>query len=251
MRYGGYRWNSGYGRSMGIWRLTPAIKWIMIFSFAVYVVELITFNWLRTDRMVVHLSIIPARTIFALELWQPLTFMWLHDPRSPGHIILNMFGLWMFGTLLEDRWGSINFIKFYILTGFLSGVAVLLAGFVTGHIQTITLGASGAIYAIVIAFGVIFPNLNVYFLGLLPIKAKWLVYATIGGTVLFYLARTPSISISAHIGGMVAGALIVTGWWRPRRFLNGVKEIYFRFRMKRKLRPPPHDDDDNVTPLYH
>jgi len=244
-------------QSIGIWRLTRGIKWIMIANVCVYIIELFTYHWLKTDDMIVHLSLTPMRVFPGLELWQPLTYMWMHDPTSPGHLLLNMAGLWMFGTLLEDRWGVVGLLKFYVLTGFLAGLAVLLVGFIGGSVETITLGASGAIYAVVIAFGMLFPNLTIYFLGLLPIKAKWIVYVTIGGTVLYWLARTPGISVAAHTGGLVAGALLISGWWNPVRAWRAVRARLLRRKLRliereleqRRDEEPPRKDDDDI--VYH
>jgi len=235
------------GPSIGIWRLTRGIKWIMIANVCVYVIELVTYHWLKQDGMILHLSLTPSRVYPGLELWQPLTYMWMHDPTSPGHLLLNMFGLWMFGTILEDRWGVWGLFKFYVLTGFLSGLAVLLVGFIGGSVDTITLGASGAIYAVVIAFGMLFPNLKIYFLGLLPIKAKWIVYVTIGGTVLYWLARTPGISVAAHTGGIVAGALLISGWWNPMRAYRSIRAFYLRRKLRiieREIGKREKDDRD-------
>ncbi len=212
----------------------------MIACVAFYVVELVTFNWLSVTSMVDHLAITPSRVIPGLEIWQPFTYMWLHDPRSPGHIILNMLGLWMFGTLLEQRWGSVGFLRFYAITGTAAGLVVLAAGFVFDAADTVTLGASGAVYAVVVAFGLLYPDLKVYLLGILPMKAKWLVWLIIGGTLLSYLARTPGISIAAHAGGMAAGALLLTGLWNP---LNAFRSLR-RFWLRRRLRVVRRELDD-------
>jgi membrane associated rhomboid family serine protease len=186
------------------------------------------------------------------ELWQLFTYMWMHHPAAPSHILLNMFGLWMFGTMLEQRWGAVGFVKYYVLTGVCAGLVVFAAGWIFGKEATMTLGASGAVYAVVIAFGLLFPNLQIYILGILPMKAKWLVWLVIGGTVISYLARSPGISIAAHAGGMAAGALLLTGWWNPMNVARSVR----RFMLKRKLRIVEreiHDvkDDEDSGPMIH
>jgi len=233
----------------GIWKLTTAIKWIIIANLAVYITELITYNWLENPSMIKHLSLIPWSIYPGLEVYQVFTYMWLHDPGSPGHLILNMFALWMFGTILEERWGSITFLKFYVVCGILAGICVFISGILFGKSDSLTLGASGAIFAVIIAFGISMPNLPVYFLGLLPIKAKWIVYTTIGGTVLYWLAKTPGISISAHIGGMISGALIVTGWWNPVRAYKNIKIAYLRRKLK--IIEGNKKSDENPPPVYH
>lgn len=228
------------GRQAGFWRLTPAIKWLLIANVAIYVVELVTVNWVKMDQMVVHLALTPSRVIPGLELWQVFTYMWLHHPQSPGHLILNMFGLWMFGTLLEQRWGAVGFLRYYAMTGTFAGLVVLAAGWIFGAQNTLTLGASGAIYAVIIAFGLLYPNLQIYLLGILPMKAKWIVWMVIGGTVITYLARTPGISIAAHVGGMAAGALLISGFWNPMNAYRTLRRMWLR----RKLRVVKRELDD-------
>jgi membrane associated rhomboid family serine protease len=238
----------GGGRgTMGFWRLTPAVKWLLIANVAIYVVELVVTNWLKLEAMLEHLALTPSRVIPGLEVWQVFTYMWLHHPRSPGHLILNMFGLWMFGTLLSQRWGTLGFLRFYALTGTLAGVTVLAAGWIFGAQHTMTLGASGAIYAVIIAFGLLYPDLRIYLLGILPMKAKWIVYMVLGGTVITYLARTPGISIAAHVGGMAAAALLLTGWWNPVNLYRSLRRLWLRRRLrvvKRELDDVRRRDDD-------
>ena len=256
MRYN--RGMSPRGPAMGVWRLTPAIKWIMIANAAIYVITLLTYHWVKTDFMVIHLSLTPERVIPGLEIWQPLTYMWMHDPTGPGHLVFNMFGLWMFGTLLEDRWGKKGLLKFYLLTGFLAGMVVVVAGWLTGKAGTLTLGASGGIFAVIIAFGMLFPNTRIYFFGLLPIKAKWIVYATIGITLLYWLARTPGISIAAHAGGMASAAILISGWWNPFKAMRSIRAFFLRRKMRviereieERAKRGPDDDDDKDEPIYH
>jgi membrane associated rhomboid family serine protease len=238
-------------RVAGFWRLTTAIKWLLIANAAIYVVELVTFNWLGMDAMILHLSLTPSRVVPGLELWQPLTYMWMHDPRMPSHILLNMFGLWMFGTMLEQRWGALGFLKFYVATGAIAGLVVLVTGWIFGAEDTMTLGASGAVYAVVVGFGLLFPDLRIYLLGILPMKAKWLVWLVIGGTAVSYLARAPGISVAAHAGGMAAGALLLTGWWNPLNVVRSVRRLLLRRRLRVVERDlhGPHDDDRG--PMIH
>jgi len=237
--------------ALSFWKLTPAIKWILVANAAIYVVELVTVNWLKITLMIDHLALTPSRVVPGLELWQPLTYMWMHHPSSPSHILLNMFGLWMFGTLLEQRWGPLGFLRFYLLTGLISGIVVLAAGWIFRSEDTMTLGASGAVYAVVIGFGLLFPDLRIYFLGILPMKARWLVYLVIGGTVVSYLARAPGISIAAHAGGMAAGALLLTGWWNPLSVHRSIRRLLLRRRMRVIEREIRDARDDDQGPMLH
>jgi membrane associated rhomboid family serine protease len=223
----------------------------MIANVAIYLVELVTYNWVKIDAMVAYLSLTPRDVIPGLFVWQPLTYMWMHHPQSPGHLILNMFGLWMFGTMLEQRWGALGFLRYYVITGVAAGLVVLAAGWIFGAPDTPTLGASGAVYAVVVGFGLLFPNLQIYLLGILPMKAKWIVLLVIGATALTYLARTPGISIAAHVGGMAAGALLLTGWWNPMNVYRSVRRIMLRRRLHVVRRDLGDLDREDKGPTIH
>ena len=145
------------------------------------------------------------------QLWQPLTYMFMHA--SIDHIFFNMFALWMFGCILENFWGTKRFLIYYLVCG-LGAAAVNLLVAPGGP----TVGASGAVYGILLAFGMMFPNEQIYLYFLLPIKAKWFVigYAAIE---LFegVFHSMDGIAHFAHLGGMLAGLLLIL-WWRKHPF---------------------------------
>jgi len=105
-------------------------------------------------------------------VWQPVTYLFLHG--DPFHILFNMLALWMFGTTLEQDWGSRRFLQYYFLTGVGAGVLTFL---VSIRSQTPTIGASGAIYGLLLAYAVLHPNRVRHVYGIFPVKAKWLVLA--------------------------------------------------------------------------
>ena len=145
------------------------------------------------------------------QLWQPLTYMFMHA--SIDHIFFNMFALWMFGCILENFWGTKRFLIYYLVCG-LGAAAVNLLVAPGGP----TVGASGAVYGILLAFGMMFPNEQIYLYFLLPIKAKWFVigYAAIE---LFegVFHSMDGIAHFAHLGGMLAGLILIL-WWRKHPF---------------------------------
>ncbi len=145
------------------------------------------------------------------QLWQPLTYMFMHA--SIDHIFFNMFALWMFGCILENFWGTKRFLIYYLVCG-LGAAAVNLLVAPGGP----TVGASGAVYGILLAFGMMFPNEQIYLYFLMPIKAKWFVigYAAIE---LFegVFHSMDGIAHFAHLGGMLAGLLLIL-WWRKHPF---------------------------------
>lgn len=136
--------------------------------------------------------------------WQLITYMFMHA--NLEHLIFNMFALWMFGYILENAWGTKRFLSYYLLCGIGAGVCSLL-------LSSSTVGASGAVYGILLAFGMMFPNERIYLYFLVPIKAKWFV---IGYGILELLlgvgATNDGIAHFAHLGGMITGLIIILIW---------------------------------------
>ena len=145
------------------------------------------------------------------HLWQLVTYMFMHG--GWDHLFFNMFALWMFGSVLENWWGWRRFLFYYMVCGIGAGLINLL---VPGW--GITVGASGAIYGLLLAFGMMFPNEYIYLYFLMPIKAKWFVigYAAIELFEGFF--STGNVAHFAHLGGMLFGLLLMLLWKR-----NGTK----------------------------
>ena len=180
---------------------------------------------------------------------QLFTYMFLHDTSGIAHILFNMFSLWMFGSLLERVFGSKRYLFYYITCGL--GAAFLqelvwqfswqdiLASSVTGptgasvgeiidainqghaaftmnefYNSLVTVGASGAVFGILLAFGMIFPNVPMYIFFIpIPVKAKWVVIGY--GLLELYFGisgNQPGVAHFAHLGGMLAGILLILYW---------------------------------------
>lgn len=137
--------------------------------------------------------------------WQLVTYMFLHG--GFFHLLLNMFALWMFGVELENMWGQKRFLTYYFLCGIGAGLCNLLIAPLFTTVGP-TVGASGAIYGILVAFGYLFPNRSIFIYGIIPVKAKYLViiymlielFAVAGGT-------DSGIAHVAHLGGGVVGLI--------------------------------------------
>ncbi len=108
-------------------------------------------------------------------VWQPLTYMFVHDPRNFSHILFNMLGLLFFGTAVEREMGSREFLLYYLLTGFLAGLFSFAAYLFGGGAYIPLLGASGAVFAVQLAYATLEPNSQIYVWGILPIRAPILV----------------------------------------------------------------------------
>ncbi len=197
-------------------KFTEAIKVLIIINVSMYLLQILTVSQLDMIR-IFGLS---AETIWPL-IWQPVTYMFMHG--GVWHVAINMFVLWMFGAELESIWGKNEFLKYYFVTGIGAGIIWLL--FNIGGANTILIGASGAVYGILMAYGLMFPNRTVYIYFLFPVKVKWFVIF-IGAIAFFSSMGTGSnISHLAHLSGMLIGYLYL-------RFSNHWRNITFNFRKK-------------------
>jgi membrane associated rhomboid family serine protease len=124
-------------------------------------------------RFVNYLAMNPVLTVARNFWWQPFTYMFAHSGIS--HLLFNMLGLFFFGTQVERELGSWEFLLFYLLTGVLAGFFSLAVYWFTGSYYVFLLGASGAVFAVLLAFATFFPNAEIYIFGILPVRAAVLV----------------------------------------------------------------------------
>ncbi|MEJ7736143.1 MAG: rhomboid family intramembrane serine protease [Chitinophagaceae bacterium] len=148
-------------------------------------------------------------------VWQLVTHMFMHSRGTIFHIVFNMFGLWMFGSVLEKRWGSKRFLQFYLLCGIIAGIAHLL--FSGGYASAV--GASGAIMGILAGFAYLFPNNELYLMLIpIPIKAKYAIPALMALDLFgAFSGQSSNIAHWAHLGGALAGLIIVIIWNKTNR----------------------------------
>lgn len=145
------------------------------------------------------------------RIWQPLTYMFMHG--SFDHLFFNMFSLWMFGAVLERYWGTRRFVFYYLVCGIGAGLLNLLVPGV--HLSV---GASGAVYALLLAFGMMFPNEYIYLYFLVPIKTKWFIIGMIALELFEGIFRSyDGVAHFAHLGGMLIGFLLIL-YWRKHPF---------------------------------
>ena len=148
------RYPSGVGYSFGPGGITPAVKILIITN-----VVLFALNVIVGEAMTISLGLTPQAVVEQFALWQPLTYMFLHSTGGFGHILFNMLALWMIGTDLERTWGTRFFVKYYFVTGIGAGAASLLLSIFSETVYyTPMVGASGAIYGLLLAYAMYFPN---------------------------------------------------------------------------------------------
>ena len=147
-------------------------------------------------------------------IWQPFTYMFIHGDFF--HVFMNMFVLWMFGSEMESIWGKKEFLKFYFITGIGSGLIWLVFNFSS---NAVLIGASGAIYGILLAYGLMFPNRKVLIYFLFPVKVKYFVIFL--GLMAFVSSLSYSgsnISHLTHLSGMMIGFVYMKSKWTIKRF---------------------------------
>jgi membrane associated rhomboid family serine protease len=194
MTYYRYRFSSGQG-------LTPAIKNLMIIMGIVFLMQEVV-----SRMMVVYLGLVPGLVWHELYLWQLFTYIFLHG--GIAHILFNLLALWMFGGELENLWGSRRFLFYFFFCGIGAGIITVLCTIIlTPQYQLVPIiGASGAIYGILLAFGWLFPNRQIYIYFLFPIPAKYFVII-FGLLEFIYFSRGGDGGIShiTHLGGLLLG----------------------------------------------
>ena len=209
------------------------VRNIIIACVAVYVVQLVV-----GDPISRYFSLIPALVIHEFYFWQFFTYMFLHDRGGLFHLLFNMLSLFMFGCELERYWGSRRFFQYYCLTGIGAGLCVFL---LPSNYLTSTIGASGAIYGVLLAYGLTFPDRVLYMYMLFPLQAKYFVMIIGGIAFLTALSSSNSgISNAAHLGGMAFGYIYLKTMKgqrsRPRANSSPVariKDAYFHWKLRR------------------
>ena len=196
---------------------TDAIKILVSINFGIFLLQTIA----RTEGMFFPLfGLVPKLVWSEFMLWQPFTYLFFHG--SIWHVLINMFVLWMFGSELERLWGKEHFLKFYFVTGVGAGLVTMIIGL---NSTTPIVGASGAVYGVLLAYGLTYPNRTVYLYGIIPIKSLWFV---IGIGVIAFLSsfdNVSQISHLTHLSGMVIGYLMLK---RPVRF----NDLWFTIRKR-------------------
>ncbi len=187
--------------------LPRGIKWLLISNTAVFLIYFLGGQTVY-QYMTAGLALSAQGAIKTLMIWQIVTYLFLHG--GIGHIFWNMLGLYFFGTPIEQDWGTSRFLRFYFSCGIAAALCVLAVNIAIGDWVTPTIGASGAILGVLVAFGVLYPE-QIILLIFIPIKAKYMVmiYAAIEVLTLLKYGTGTGVSSVAHVGGMVFGYLYV------------------------------------------
>jgi membrane associated rhomboid family serine protease len=227
----------------------PVIKWLLITNAAVYIL-------LGMGGRMFTLDMMPLEIVFNYYLglmplghgfypWQLVTYQFMHANFT--HLLYNMFGLWMFGMEVEHVWGSRRFLGFYLLCGVAAGISQLILAPLLEPTSVIsvtgsgipTVGASGAVYAVLVAFAMMFPDRYIYLYFLLPVKAKYFIFGLIVLGVIS-IGDQSAVANLAHLGGAAAGFVYLVYLSRRYPFQDTVERIGWWMntrRVRRKEEP--------------
>lgn len=244
----------------------PIIKLLLVSNVAIYIIFNLLFSGFSIGSTPVDIIITKyfalnpltpvlfkdAGQVFQLSFypWQLFTYMFLHGDFF--HLLFNMFILWMFGMELENTWGPKRFLTYYFLCGVGAGLSNLLIAPLFTSVGP-TVGASGAIYGVLVAFGYLFPNRLIYVYFVIPVKAKYLIiifmmielFSSVSG-------RESGIAHMAHLGGGVVGLIYLLIFYKgsSMKFFNnpGFKDKFSSYTSsgKRTYSPPVYSNGTNT-----
>jgi membrane associated rhomboid family serine protease len=242
----------------------PVIKKLLIINIAVFffqqIFNNITFGgvpgWYIINRYFALNPIVGFDRFgepYNFQIWQLITYQFLHG--SFGHIFFNMLMLWMFGMEIENIWGSRKFLVFYLLSGIGGGLTQILFAPLLGDVLAPTIGASAAVFGVMVAFGMMFPNRYIYIYFLVPVKAKYLI-AFLILIELMSVSGFTFIAHLAHIGGAVTAAIFILLDRRYHFTFNRMFDFFSspnKPRVRRRkpkrdfqFRKPPRFQDDEI-----
>lgn len=236
------------------------IKTLLIANGVVFILQVMS------DGIVSQLGVVNPQLVWEhFQFWRPFTYMWMHSVGTPLHIVFNMLMLWMFGSPLALVWGDKRFLRFYVACGV--GAGVLIASYpyvpsllgLSNYVSPIpTLGASGAVMGVLVAYGFTWPDRTIMLLfPPMPIRAIWLVPLVL---VMDFLMGPSNVSHIGHIGGAVVGwaYLVNEGRTPGAPTFASLKHRWHRYQMRQKIkavheeeRQRRYDDDRQEPPKFH
>jgi len=229
----------GGGEMLGLPIVTPVNKALMIACGATWVVQFLLFHLYAGFDLSPWLGLVPVAVAHGW-VWQLVTYIFLHSPTSISHILFNLLSMWMFGGDIERHWGGRKYLTYWFVCGVGAGACVAAVGAPRG-VLTPTIGASGAIYGLILAYGTIFAERRILLSFLFPIKARtfaWIFFAI--AFVSSFSQPGDGVSHVAHLGGMVIGWLYLKRAWQIGALW---REIAWRVRRRRFKVMPPKDTD--------
>jgi len=221
---------------------TPAVIWLLGINTAIFLLLLAFGSPPVKDWVELHLGLVPGLTVFHFWIWQIVTYSFIHF--AFWHWFGNMLGIWMFGASFESSWGMRRFLELFFAG--VIGAALTTIVFSFAHIlaspNTVTIGASGGVFAILMAFGMVFGENEIMMIPFpFLIKAKYFVLILIVVTVAFAIGDRGGVAYLAHLGGLFFGYLYVkfspargmSGKFSLSEWYYGMKNSYYRSKRRR------------------
>jgi len=230
-----------YGRGAQM-RFGPAftpdvIKWLIAANVVIYLIQQFGGSAAFTTQLWMD------DRFWRGEIWRAATYMWLHG--GGFHLLFNMLGLWMFGGDVAAAWGPRRFLQYYLMTGIGAGIVIALwqgaLSLLFGTQGGATLGASGALYGVLLASSLLWPNRSVLLLfPPVPLRAIWMIPTFLLFDLIFV---SQQVSVIGHLGGALVGLLLLTGSGDAGITISQLQYRFRRWRMRSKLRALDGDDE--------
>ncbi len=215
--------NPGYQLRFGP-ELTPVVRSLLIINSVIFVAQFLSQTVLKTN-MIEGFFALRSEAVLQGFVWQLVTYSFLHGDIM--HLLMNMLTLWMFGSEIESQYGERAFLKFYFFCAFMGGVVTVIAS-VLGFPQGMVLGASGATFGLLAAYAFLWPNREIIFMLIFPLKAKYFVMILM---LMIVFSQGGHIAHMAHLGGILGAFVLIKlyhGWqgaskssgWSLSRYLQ-------------------------------
>ncbi len=235
-------WNPDEGRHAYYWGLSPMVKWLIVANVAAFFALLIVVNVILPflfDRpipmgeVLSWIGLVPTRALGEGHVWQFFTYMFVHSHRDFLHLVFNMLGLYFFGREIEALYGPRKLLFLYIAAGVFAGLLHCISW------DTMpTIGASGAVYAVLVLYACHFPHQKILFFFLIPLEVWIVVAVLIGFDLAVFLSYEGSDGVAhlAHLGGALFGYAFFKLRGRVEDYLESVEE-----RLDRRERQAEED----------
>jgi len=200
---------------IGVPGLPRAIKWLIISNVAIFLLQY--FSPSINQLLIYYFALTPTLAVKRFFIWQLVTYMFLHG--GIWHILLNMLSLWMFGSDLETTWGTRRFLQFYFFSGAGAGLCAVILNYAFSPVgvNIPTIGASGAIFGILLVWAVLWPDRIILFSFLFPMKVKYFVMIFGAIELLNAFNVNSGVSSFAHLGGMLFAYIFLKSPMSGRR----------------------------------
>jgi len=209
--------------------LPRGVKWLIGINLGVFLVCYLGGESIQRPVSVL-LALSAEAAIRDFLIYQVFTYMFVHF--GVMHVLFNMLGLWFFGAPIEGAWGTRRFVKFYLYCGLAAGACVLVVNMLVRDWGTPTLGASGAIFGVLVAFGILYPDAVILMFFLFPMKAKYAVIIYVAVELLATFGPNTGVSTVAHLGG-AAFAYVFLKYRLPVLRLPDVGGVYRQWKLQR------------------